>query len=312
MWSKRIKVGTRIAKKEMSLTIFPTLEIRLNPILFNSFLSHREKIMKTLAHFAANSTLRSHGMVARLQTFQRAMTASPRMVSRPRNHCALPGMESFIPKTIVKSEQVKLIPINGLREPMQSTTRILPPKQKILVSPHELPKGQPGDDFWGIGRLDFPIKTEAMDDFDTHRELNVKSFLPGDAAPKNVRKSAYDTRPFKYLWTLDQKGLNVVREMLRFKSSRGIVLHSKVSPMAVVGGEAWFCPKENAVYINFCSGRYPLKDQKSIDTICKLWLNFYKNVYAVVPPERYGEVTPVWYQRDDAINAAEAINTNGL
>lgn len=259
--------------------------------------------MRTLARFAATSTFRSHGPLPFVKPLQRAMATAPRMLSRPRNRSSLIDT-NFIPKTITKSEKVKLIPINGLLEPMQPTTRILPSRQKILVSAHELPKGKPGDDFWGIGTLDFPIKTEAVDDYDTHTELNVKSFLPGDAAPKNIRKSAYDTRPFKYLWTLDQKGLNIVREMLRFKSSRGIVLHSKISPMAVVGGEAWFCPKEDAVYINFCSGRYPLKDQKSIDTICKLWLNFHKNVYAIVPPERYGEVTPVWYQRDDSPNVA--------
>lgn len=218
----------------------------------------------------------------------------PRMVQKERDHFVLNTMKGNKHAGRVKPER-----IYKLTSPLASTSNVLPPEKKFVVNDDDLPKGQPADDFWGIGQLVYPEKTDPVDDFDTDRALNVKSFLPGDKAPKKLFRNWYDIRVCKYLWTLDQKGINICREMKPCASSRGIVLHSKVSPMAVVGGEAWFSPKEDAVTINFCSGRYPLKDDKAIPKLAKLWLNFFPKVYVVVPPERYGNVTPTLFQRAD-------------
>jgi hypothetical protein len=96
--------------------------------------------------------------------------------------------------------------------------------------------------------------------------------------------------------------------MIGFASSRGILLHSKLSPMAVAGGEAWFCPKEDASYINFNSGRYALKNPDAMVVISKLFLHVTKKVYVILPPERYGAVTPVLYERLDAPKAKSGSN----
>lgn len=247
-------------------------------------------ILRSAAH-TRRSVNRIHTTNTRLQTRQQMQ---PRMVQKKRDHSALINMSG-----ISVSERVKPARLYKLPEPLQASTTVLPPAKKIRVSTREMPMGRPGDDFWGIGGLAYPEKTEPVDDYDTHRALDVKSFLPGDEPPKKIFRNAYDIRVFKYLWTLDQKGINICREMKQCASSRGIVLHSKISPMAVAGGEAWFSNEEDAVYINFCSGRYPLKDDTAIPKLAKLWLHFFQKVYVVVPPERYGTVTPTLFERAD-------------
>ena len=250
----------------------------MSPILRNAATVCRKNLRD---HYA------SYSQQVRLQT-------QPRMVQKERDHSVLDTMKVNKASAKVKPER-----LYKLTAPLQPTSTILPPGKKVVVNANELPKGLPNDDFWGIGPLVYPEKTDPIDDFDTYRALDVKSFLPGDKAPNKLFRNCYDIRVFKYLWTLDQKGINICREMKPCASSRGIVLHSKVSPMAVAGGEAWFSPNEDAVTINFCSGRYPLKDDKAIPKLAKLWLNFFPKVYVVVPPERYGNVTPTLFQRED-------------
>lgn len=228
------------------------------------------------------------------QAHQAQLQTPPRMAQKKRDHSVLLAMQDKISGARVKPERIYKLPA-----PLKSTSNVLPPEKKIIVHTRELPKGRPDDDFWGIGTLVYPENTDPVDDYDTFRALNVKSFLPGDKPPKKLFRNSYDIRAFKYLWTLDQKGINICREMKPCTSSRGIVLHSKISPMAVAGGEVWFSPKEDAAYINFCSGRYPLKNDNTIPTLAKLWLNFFPKVYVVVPPERYGTVTPTLFQRED-------------
>lgn len=217
----------------------------------------------------------------------------PRMIQKKRDHSILAQARFYSPDRI-KPERIYKLP-----EPLKPSSTVKPPEKIIVVPENELPQGRPDDNFWGIGALNFPVKTDPVDDYDTHRALDVKSFLPGDAPPKKLFRNWYDIRAYKYLWTLDQKGINICREMKKCASSRGIVLHSKISPMAVAGGEAWFSPEEDAIYINFCSGRYPLQDAAAIPKLAKLWLQFFKKVYVVEPPERYGTITPTLFERGE-------------
>lgn len=247
-------------------------------------------ILRHAAAFRSQPVRLSHASYCQ----QTRLQTQPRMVQKNRDHSALLAMKAKVNGARVKPERIYKLPA-----PLTSTSNVLPPEKIIRVHARELPRGRPDDDFWGIGMLVFPEKTDPVDDYDTDRALNVKSFLPGDKPPKKLFRNCYDIRAFKYLWTLDQKGLNICREMKPCASSRGIVLHSKISPMAVAGGEVWFSPKEDAAYINFCSGRYPLKNDNTIPTLAKLWLNFFPKVYVVVPPERYGNVTPTLFQRED-------------
>lgn len=222
---------------------------------------------------------------------QQTQQTQPRMVQKVRDRSI------FTQTRFYASDRIKPERIYKLTAPLKPTSTVMPPEKIIVVPENELPQGRPDDNFWGIGALSFPVKTEPEDDYDTHRALDVKSFLPGDEPPKKLFRNSYDIRAYKYLWTLDQKGLNICREMKKCASSRGIVLHSKISPMAVAGGEAWFSQEEDAIYINFCSSRYPLKDESAIPKLAKLWLQFFKKVYVVEPPERYGTITPTLFER---------------
>lgn len=262
--------------------------------------------MKALTRVTPHSPVRIAAAQAQQRHVARPLASMPQMRSRSRTKSPL--VTPLIISRSVAVEKVKLIRINGLSEPLLSTTKVNPPQTIIQIPADALPKGLPGDDFWGCGALNYPEKTDPIDDYDTNRTLNAKSFLPGDAPLTHLRKAAYDTRPYKYLWTLDQKGFNFAREMIGFASSRGILLHSKLSPMAVAGGEAWFCPKEDASYINFNSGRYALKNPDAMAVISKLFLHVTKKVYVILPPERYGAVTPVLYERLDAPKAKSGSN----
>lgn len=240
-------------------------------------------ILRTAAMIRRQPVIQHHAL-----HFQQTQ---PRMVQKERDRSILTQARFYA------SDRIKPERIYKLTEPLKPTSTVMPPEKVIVVPESELPQGIPDDNFWGIGALSFPVKTEPEDDYDTHRALDVKSFLPGDEPPKKLFRNSYDIRAYKYLWTLDQKGLNICREMKKCSSSRGIVLHSKISPMAVAGGEAWFSPEEDAIFINFCSGRYPLKDEAAIPKLAKLWLQFFKKVYVVEPPERYGTITPTLFER---------------
>lgn len=260
--------------------------------------------MKALTRATHHASVRIAPAQAQQRHVARPLARMPQMTSRPRTKSPL--VAPLIISRSVTVEKIKLIRINGLSEPILSTTKINPPQTIIQIPADALPKGLPGDDFWGCGTLKYPEKTEPIDDFDTNRALNAKSFLPGDAPLTHLRKADYDTRPYKYLWTMGQKGFNFAREMIGYASSRRILLHSKLSPMAVAGGEAWFCPKEDASYINFNSGRNALKNPDAMVLICKLFLHVTKKVYMIMPPERYGTVTPLLYERLDAPKAKSA------
>jgi hypothetical protein len=65
----------------------------------------------------------------------------------------------------------------------------------------------------------------------------------------------YGDAATKYLYTVDQRGVNVVLEKTPFSTPRGNVVHTNISSEASIGGEAWFGPN-NTVTINAGSGRF--------------------------------------------------------
>lgn len=88
-----------------------------------------------------------------------------------------------------------------------------------------------------------------------------------------VRLGQYGEAATKYLYTVDQRGVNVVLEQTQFPTPRGNVVHTNLSSEASIGGEAWFGPK-NSVTINAGSGRFG--DAAGItkqqwDATIKLW-----------------------------------------
>ncbi|SMC54258.1 hypothetical protein [Pedobacter nyackensis] len=61
--------------------------------------------------------------------------------------------------------------------------------------------------------------------------------------------------PTTYLWTIDQRGLNIALESTYMPTDRGNIVHSNLSSKAYIGGEAWFT-SESKVIINAGSGRF--------------------------------------------------------
>lgn len=58
----------------------------------------------------------------------------------------------------------------------------------------------------------------------------------------------------KYLWTLDDRGINIALENTPFPTPRGVIVHSNISDEAYIAGEAWF--QGDHVIINAGSGRF--------------------------------------------------------
>lgn len=59
----------------------------------------------------------------------------------------------------------------------------------------------------------------------------------------------------KYLWTIDQRGVNTALESTPFPTPRGNIVHTNLSSSASIGGEAWF-ETQTKVTINAGSGRF--------------------------------------------------------
>lgn len=69
---------------------------------------------------------------------------------------------------------------------------------------------------------------------------------------KNVDLSAQKNQEKKYLWTIDGRGINIIKE----RSVDGRVFkHTNISEKASIGGEVWFKDK-NTIIINAGSGRF--------------------------------------------------------
>ncbi len=72
---------------------------------------------------------------------------------------------------------------------------------------------------------------------------------------EGVKCGKYGDRDLKYLWTIDDRGINLARDKTPFPTPRGHVVHSNLSSKASLGGEAWFTA-EDSVTINAKSGRF--------------------------------------------------------
>jgi hypothetical protein len=71
----------------------------------------------------------------------------------------------------------------------------------------------------------------------------------------NVQLGEHGDAATKYLYTIDQRGINVIHELTPFPTLRGNVVHSNISSEASIGGEVWF-GSNNSVTINAGSGRF--------------------------------------------------------
>ncbi|MFC5373275.1 LysM peptidoglycan-binding domain-containing protein [Brevundimonas faecalis] len=77
----------------------------------------------------------------------------------------------------------------------------------------------------------------------------------------------------KYLYTIDDRGVNLALESTPFPTPRGNIVHTNISSKASIGGEAWFGPN-NSVTINAGSGRFgdgAGVNQSQWNATVKLW-----------------------------------------
>lgn len=66
-----------------------------------------------------------------------------------------------------------------------------------------------------------------------------------------VKLGTYGDRSAKYIWTIDQRGVNIVKEL----SNQITYKHTNLSRKAAIGGEVWFKDSKTVV-INSGSGRF--------------------------------------------------------
>lgn len=71
----------------------------------------------------------------------------------------------------------------------------------------------------------------------------------------NVKMGTHGDPNTRYLWTVDERGINIAWEKTPFPTDRGNIVHTNVSSEASMAGEAWFGPN-NTVTINADSGRF--------------------------------------------------------
>jgi hypothetical protein len=71
----------------------------------------------------------------------------------------------------------------------------------------------------------------------------------------DVVYGTHGDRATRYLWTIDERGINAARESTPWPTPRGNIVHTNLSREASIGGEVWFGPN-NTVTINAGSGRF--------------------------------------------------------
>lgn len=193
----------------------------------------------------------------------------------------------------------KIIPPTMQEAKTKTSGSTINPPSKIMYLRHADLPGASHDPCFGTGDLKFPVGASGKDRW-SRGQVKTQVRKPGEGRFSHVFKSPYDVRELKYLFLFDDEGMHIAREMVKCSTKRGIRVHSKLAPIASLGGEIWFCPKENAVYFNLGSGRYPAKDPVAAEeAVAKFLLSLgYGKVYAVPHGQRYGDITPHLYMLD--------------
>jgi len=134
---------------------------------------------------------------------------------------------------------------------------------------------QPEANLWGIGPLKAAATpTEINEDVLLDRRWGLQSRKPFEGPFRNVIFGDYGKREHKYLFTVDTRGINILREHTPFPTPRGMVVHTNISAKAVVAGECWFRPGRNGgdlATINAGSKRFPLQEPLEWDEASLLW-----------------------------------------
>ena len=87
----------------------------------------------------------------------------------------------------------------------------------------------------------------------------------------------------RYLWTIDERGINTALERTPWPTERRFLVHTNLSSRASMGGEAWFGPG-NTVMINAGSGRYGYDAGRTLqewNAAVRYWQELGYNVIAI-------------------------------
>ena len=132
----------------------------------------------------------------------------------------------------------------------------------------------PGVGNWGTGPLRASARAVGRNEhilIDASHGLQSRT--PGAGPFENIQTGTRPDAATKYLWTVDERGVNLAREKTPFPTERGNIVHTNLSEKASIGGEAWFGP-DNSVTINAGSGRFGDGagiTQQQWDAAVKLW-----------------------------------------
>lgn len=101
-----------------------------------------------------------------------------------------------------------------------------------------------------------------------------------------VKTGSYGDRSTKYIWTIDQRGVNIVKEI----GGKTTYKHTNLSSSAAFGGEVWF-KNSRTVVINSGSGRFgdgnPNVGRSNYQAAVKAWESLGYKVEAKPFRERY-------------------------
>jgi len=110
----------------------------------------------------------------------------------------------------------------------------------------------------------------------------LQTRLPGTEPFSGVQLGTYKDSSTAYLYTVDERGLNIALEQTSV-GSNSIIKHTNLSSQASIGGEVWFGPN-NTVMVNAFSGRFGVgagvTDTQWQNTI-KLWESLGYKVKAI-------------------------------
>ena len=105
-----------------------------------------------------------------------------------------------------------------------------------------------------LGELHASAKAvEANEDVPIGPEQGLQSRKQG--LFEHVKLGTHKDKATKYLWTIDDRGINCALESTPFPTPRGHITHTNISPLARFAGEAWFTGSRE-VTVNGHSGRY--------------------------------------------------------
>ena len=114
--------------------------------------------------------------------------------------------------------------------------------------------GRAFEENWGTGPLRKPAREVGRNEgilIDASYGLQSSNSQPFNY----VLLGSHGEPATKYLWTIDERGINVALEQTEFPTKRKHIVHTNLSSEASIGGEAWF-NGDRAVTINAGSGRF--------------------------------------------------------